>query len=246
MTCKVCATALEPVSSNGKAVKFGKNKRRNTSVLIRYAHTDGRRRSVLIDCGKSFYESAINWFLEYDLKEIDAVLLTHGHADAMMGLDDLRMWTAGKNHRIQESVNLYLDRETMKVVETTYPYLVDQKQATGSGEVGALNFHVLEDPHQEFTLFDELKIQPFQVQHGFYSNQEPYYALGFRIGQLSYVSDCSHLNERAIDIMKGSNFVVMDALKDVPHTSHFSFEQSIEAIHQVCSKGKGLIRRRLI
>ncbi|KAJ2864444.1 hypothetical protein GGH94_002896 [Coemansia aciculifera] len=84
--CKACKISLTPEGS--------KNRRRNTSLLVRIDHADGRERNIVIDCGKTFLESATEVFVKHDVKSIDAVLLTHGHADAMFGLDDLRQWTS--------------------------------------------------------------------------------------------------------------------------------------------------------
>ena len=116
-------------------------------------------RNILIDCGKTFYESALTWFVEYRYKMIDAVILTHGHADAMMGMDDLRQWTMKNspgNEAIQQSVPIYLDQETYQVVARSFPYMVDSTKATGSGEVVSLKFNILET--------NEDGVMPFDVQ----------------------------------------------------------------------------------
>jgi phosphoribosyl 1,2-cyclic phosphodiesterase len=76
------------------------------------------------------------------------------------------------------------------------------------------------------------------------SNGEPFYALGFRIGDISYVSDVSKLPAKAKNIIKNSKIVLMDALRSksffnlgAKHQSHFSFDQSIEAINELCAPG---------
>jgi phosphoribosyl 1,2-cyclic phosphodiesterase len=68
----------------------------------------------LIDCGKSFYTAALDVFPWKGFRQIDAVLLTHPHADALNGLDDLRSWTLGG--AIQKSLDIYCDEATFKVV----------------------------------------------------------------------------------------------------------------------------------
>jgi phosphoribosyl 1,2-cyclic phosphodiesterase len=84
--CRVCISGLDATS---------KNRRRNTSGFLRYLHSDGSVRNILIDCGKSFYESALHICVKHKIRKIDAVLLTHGHVDAILGIDDLRQWTHG-------------------------------------------------------------------------------------------------------------------------------------------------------
>ncbi|RUS14953.1 hypothetical protein BC937DRAFT_93103, partial [Endogone sp. FLAS-F59071] len=120
--CKPCLSTLTP--------KGAKNIRKNTSLLVRVRKddTEGRLRNILIDSGKTFYESALRLFPRYRIREIDALVLTHGHADAMYGLDDLRAWT--QKDSIQEYISIYLDQETMRSIEITFPYLVDSSKAT--------------------------------------------------------------------------------------------------------------------
>lgn len=81
ITCQVCADAFHMDS---------KNKRCNPSALLRH---DGV--NILIDCGKSFRPAMLRVLRHHRIERIDAVLLTHAHADAAFGLDDLREWLLG-------------------------------------------------------------------------------------------------------------------------------------------------------
>ncbi|KAI1791638.1 beta-lactamase-like protein [Ganoderma leucocontextum] len=82
---KPCRTCLSTLTPEGR-----KNKRRNTSAALRVRGRDGQLKTIVIDVGKSFLPAATEWFPKYGLRHIDAVLITHAHADAMNGLDDLR------------------------------------------------------------------------------------------------------------------------------------------------------------
>lgn len=73
--------------------------------------------------------SAIEILPRYGVRELDGVIITHGHADACYGMDDLRGWTLGGS--IQPRINVYLAPETMEVVARTFPFLVDSSLATG-------------------------------------------------------------------------------------------------------------------
>ncbi|KAI8899410.1 beta-lactamase-like protein [Globomyces pollinis-pini] len=225
-SCKVCLSTLAPLPQEpGLAPIFSKNRRRNTSAMVRYLHSDGQTRNILIDAGKTFWASALTWCTNYKLRKLDAVILTHGHADAVMGLDDLRQWTSAN---VQDKVDVYCDASTLAVVSSAFPYMVDTKKATGSGEVAAVQFHLIErDENGDMIPFwlDELKVVPFEVEHG-KALDKPYYALGYRFGDLTYISDTNSIPDRALDIIDGSSVLVIDALRLKEHSSHLSFEQA--------------------
>ncbi|KXS18695.1 hypothetical protein M427DRAFT_153070 [Gonapodya prolifera JEL478] len=218
-------------------VVWNRNRRRNTGCVITYRPVKGGpRKNLLIDCGKSFYEASLDIFNRHRIRTIDALLLTHGHADAMFGLDDLRQFTIGPpGYRVQDHVDVYCNTETMQVIESAFPYLVDKTKATGGGDVSSLKFHVLDEakPHQyQPVLIDGcVEVEPFEVEHGLISPITPYMSLGFRIGknrELVYVSDVSKFPDEAIERCFGCGVLVLDALKDDPHPSHFSVSQAIE------------------
>ncbi|KAH9247516.1 hypothetical protein BASA81_014864, partial [Batrachochytrium salamandrivorans] len=208
-TCKVCISSIrfdappmqEPLSAPLMQLPhFSKNRRRNTSGMVRFMHSDGRMRNVVIDCGKTFYDSALSWFVEYRLRHIDAVILTHGHADAMMGLDDLRQWTIGnEERRIQKKVDVYPNAETMRLfLERSHTWSTRLKQQRPDGP-------------RPFLIDDELTVTPFNVEHGRNGN-EPYMSLGFRFEDLTYISDANAIPPRAACIIHGSTHLVIDGL----------------------------------
>lgn len=132
--CKVCFDAVRTDIRSP-------NRRQNTSLMIRYRlkqqqqqqqlqeeapTTAANRRShanVLIDCGKFFWASALEWFPRYQLRHIDALVLTHRHTDACYGLDDLRDWTRMKD--AVSPLNVYLRAEDLEHLKQPFPYLVE-------------------------------------------------------------------------------------------------------------------------
>ena len=226
ISCNVCLDAATSPSS--------KNKRRNTSALIRVKDT-----TILIDCGKTFYDSVVHTTSMHKLSKIDGVLLTHGHADAIMGLDDLRGWTMGA--KIQKSVNVYLTRETFETVKTSFPYLVDRTKATGSGEVGALNFILISQDEEFFV--NDVKIIPLPVHHGVIMETGGVcWNTGFRIGNVSYIADVDSIPDSTYLKLKGTEVFIVDGLKWEPHQSHFSFDQALRACLKVLpASGRGYL-----
>ncbi|KIP06930.1 hypothetical protein PHLGIDRAFT_90261 [Phlebiopsis gigantea 11061_1 CR5-6] len=154
--CKTCLSTLYP---EGK-----KNIRRNTSAVLRVRGSDGEKRTIVIDVGKSFQASAIEWFPKFGLRRIDAVLITHAHADAMNGLDDLRGWTLGG--AIQSHVDLYVTMHTFREVQRAFPYLVSKEFASGGGDVPEFKWHIIEDRVPFEIENTGIKITPFAVHHG--------------------------------------------------------------------------------
>ncbi|KAJ3490481.1 hypothetical protein NLI96_g1414 [Meripilus lineatus] len=183
--CRTCLSTLYP---EGK-----KNIRRNTSAVVRMRGPDGVRRYVLtlglvlipgndvrndlrtivIDVGKNFQTAAVEWFPKYGLRRIDAVLITHAHADAMNGLDDLRGWTL--RGAIQPHVDLYVSQATFKEVQRAFPYLVAKEFASGGGDVPEFKWHIIDDRVPFEIENTGIQITPFAVHHGrIFSTPPPY------------------------------------------------------------------------
>lgn len=164
-----CRTCLSTLNQEGK-----KNIRRNTSLAVRFAGKDQKKATVIIDVGKTFQVAAIEWFPKYGLREIDAVLITHAHADAMNGLDDLRGWTL--RAAIQQHIDVYVSNETFRDVERAFPYLVSKEFASGGGDVPEFKWHIIEDK-VPFEIKDTgVWITPFLVQHGRLFTSPPMFA----------------------------------------------------------------------
>ncbi|KAI8871300.1 Metallo-hydrolase/oxidoreductase, partial [Ramicandelaber brevisporus] len=225
--CTVCLSCLDPCSEQGF-----RNRRRNSSIIVRYQdpHSpNSRLLNVLIDCGKSYYEAAKDWMVEHNVPCIDALILTHGHADAMMGLDDLREWTAMRTSlRPTASIPVYLTRETMRVVQRAFPYIADPRKATGGGAVAALQFIVI-DGNEVFAILDgKIRIMPLPVEHGPVPVKVPFISHGFRFGNVVYISDASGLCPETPARLHNADIHILDILRDYPHASHWSVEQAIE------------------
>lgn len=166
-----CLTCLSTLNPEGK-----KNIRRNTSAALRISGKDGKKITVVIDVGKNFQAAAVEWFPKYGLREIDAVIITHAHADAMNGLDDLRGWTLGG--AIQTRIDVYVSQTTFHEVQRSFPYLVSKEFASGGGDVPDFEWHIIEDK-VTFEIKDTgVQITPFIVHHGrlFTTNPPPAFA----------------------------------------------------------------------
>ena len=147
-TCPVCTDAMRPGS---------KNRRRNTGIVVQREQDDGPPINILIDAGKFFYQAAIEWFPKHAIRSLDAVVLTHAHADSAGGLDDLRDWTntmrfaRGDEHAAllargrDARIPIYLRDQDLDIVSKTAYYLVDRTQMTSGGTVAVLDFQTIDD-----------------------------------------------------------------------------------------------------
>ncbi|GAA5993462.1 hypothetical protein JCM10908_002202 [Rhodotorula pacifica] len=195
--CKCCRSTLDKSDAMGQ-----KNVRRNTSALLRIkplagAEDEGEK-TILIDCGKTFYSGAVEWWPKKQLRQIDALILTHAHADAILGLDDLRGWTL--RGAIQRSIPIYLTQETFNEVSKAFPYLTNAGKVTGGGDVPALTRHIF-DENEPFQVAG-IEVVPLPVHHGkfFTDPPTPFYCLGFLFDrQLAYLSDVSYIPEGIYD-----------------------------------------------
>ena len=110
-----------------------------------------------------------------------------------------------------------------------FPYMIDSRKATGGGDIPSFTWHLF-DTSEPFSIpsCGGIEILPLPVEHGIYFSDGPaipYMCMGFRIGQLSYISDANRVPDETKRKIEGSRILILDALREVPHGSHFSFDE---------------------
>jgi phosphoribosyl 1,2-cyclic phosphodiesterase len=194
-----------------------KNYRRNTSLLIQTTNTEGKQVNIVVDAGKSFYESCMTWFPRFGVTSLDAVVITHAHADAIGGLDDLRDWT--NYSRI--TLPVYARRQDMPTLAKTHFYLVDRGQSTSGGGVARLQF--VETENEPFEV-DGVRFTPLPVEHGPNVTSN-----GYRLGDVCYIPDVSLIPPSTEELLAGCEVLILDALRPGrTHGSHLSLEQAVD------------------
>ncbi|XP_072980217.1 putative hydrolase C777.06c [Typha angustifolia] len=214
-TCTICSKATEPGN---------KNRRHNTSILLRYASSLGIY-NILVDAGKFFYHSALQWFPTFGLRTIDAVIITHSHADAIGGLDDLRDWT----NNVQPYIPIYVTARDFEVMKKTHYYLVDTSVVVPGAAVSELQFNII---NEEPFIVQNLKVIPLPVWHG-----HGYRSLGFRFGDVCYISDVSDIPEETYELLKNCELLILDGLRpDHSSSTHFGLPRALEEIRKIKPK----------
>jgi len=219
--CKVCPSALQ---SDGE-----KNYRRNTGAAIVVEDAPGQTRLLLIDCGKTFGNGAIEFFPRHGLYDIDALLLTHDHADACHGLDDLRALTFKQGPSpIRSPIPVHASPDTSSEILRMFAYLEDPRHSSGHG-IAPFTWKVF-DPSNPFRIpsCGNIEVTPLPVEHGrdHAPVRQPYICMGFRLNDFSYISDASAVPEETKKKVDGTRVLVLDALRERPHPSHLNFEQA--------------------
>lgn len=223
MTAKLRLTILGCGSSPGTPRITGdwgacdpsepRNRRRRCSALVQRITTVGTT-SVVIDCGPDFREQ----MLSAGMRRLDAVVVTHPHADHIHGLDDLRGY-AQEHPRRRIPVHADDDSHARLLQAFGYCYVMPR----GSNYEPIVE-HVAIAAGEPFAIGGPggvISFQPFRQPHGLI------HSLGFRIGPIAYCSDVSDLPQPAIDAITGAEHIVIDALQRHPHPSHFSLDQAL-------------------
>ncbi|XP_062184366.1 putative hydrolase C777.06c [Phragmites australis] len=246
--CAVCSTALSlPPDRNP-------NYRLNTSLLIDYCHNDGTHKYTLIDVGKTFREQVLRWFVHHKVPSVDAIILTHDHADAILGLDDIWVVQPSNGENDADQIPIFLTQFTMDSIAARFPYLVERKQEDGDEDArGALlDWKIIEDDVNKPFTSSGLQFVPLPVMHG-----EGYICLGFLFGRrarVAYLSDVSRFlpsTEHAISKSGAGqiDLLILEAngLHGVgghPRSTHLTLSQSLDAIKRICPKKALLIGMR--
>ena len=198
-----------------------KNRRRRCSILVEKSGPEGVT-TVLVDTGPDLREQ----LLSADVRRLDAVLITHEHADHIHGIDDLRPLAIVQHQRIP----VYADRMTSELLQMRFGYCFETP--AGSSYPPILKMRHLQ-PGARVTLpgpGGTVEALPFRMIHGDID------AMGFRFGSIAYAPDVSRMPEESLPALEGLEVLILDALRYTPHPTHFSLSEALQLIERVKPK----------
>ena len=170
-----------------------------------------------IDTGPDFRSQ----MLREKLSRVDAVLFTHEHQDHIAGLDDTRpiIFRTGRNMQV------YGQSRVIDRIKKVYDYAFEEQPYPGAPKIDA---HIIEEG--ESFHINGVEITPLPIIHG----RLP--ILGFRIGDMAYLTDTNQIPESTMELLKGLDILVLDALHHRNHFSHYTLEQAVEKAKEIGAK----------
>ena len=181
------------------------DKRLRTSVMI---EVNGF--NFVIDCGPDFRIQ----MLRENVSNLDAVIFTHEHRDHIAGLDDIRAF----NYVLNKKIDIYGTRQVMEAIQIEFPYIFSTARYFGAPQ---LTIHHINDA--VFSIKD-VEFIPIKALH------EKLPVTGYRIGDFTYITDASYISEKELEKVKGSKVIVLNALRNSKHTSHFSVGEAVDIL----------------
>ena len=180
-----------------------KDKRLRSSIMVQSATT-----TLIVDTTPDFRYQ----MLRENVNKIDAILFTHPHKDHVAGLDDIKAF----NYFQKKAIDVYANELTQMALKNEFYYIFAEHKYPG---VPDINLHVIDE---EPFLVGDIIVTPIKVWH---LNMP---VLGFRFGNFTYITDANRIETTEAEKIIGSEILVLNALRNEPHISHFTLQQAID------------------
>jgi len=193
-----------------------RDQRQRPSILIRNRVGDALR-NILIDTTPDFRAQMLAMRATMPIDRLDAIVYTHGHADHILGLDDVRPF----NYR-QGRIPLYAAKDTFETIKRVFSYAFETRER--KTHIPQLEVNVIGD--EDFDVFG-MRFGPIPLMHG----AEKIY--GFRFGRAAYLTDHSEVPEASLAKLSGLDVVFLDALRHKPHPTHSTLAEAVELARKI-------------
>jgi phosphoribosyl 1,2-cyclic phosphate phosphodiesterase len=188
--------------------------RTRPSILIDAQGLDTRPTTILVDTSTDLRMQA----LTHGVKHVDAILFTHSHADHILGLDEVRRF----NIATRAPMPCYADERTIRDIRQTFAYIFEGGDKVGGG-IPQLRLIEISGPFR----VGDVEVVPVPIFHG------PRPILGFRLESFAYLTDCSRIPDESWPLLSGVRTLVVDALRDRPHPTHFSVSEALDVVKRI-------------
>lgn len=188
-----------------------KDNRLRSSILIESETT-----KVIIDAGPDFRQQ----LLRKNLKSLDAVVFTHEHKDHIAGLDEVKAFNYFNNMKMP----VYATERVQTALKREFAYIFSEEKYPGIPEI---DLHTITD---EPICINDIKLLPIDVIH----YKMP--VKGYRIRNFTYITDANYISETEKEKIRGSEIIVINALRKEPHLSHFTFSEAINLMQELKPK----------
>lgn len=188
-----------------------KDNRLRSSILIESETT-----KIIIDAGPDFRQQ----LLRKNLKSLDAVVFTHEHKDHIAGLDEVKAFNYFNNMKMP----VYATERVQTALKREFAYIFSEEKYPGIPEI---DLHTITD---EPICINDIKLLPIDVIH----YKMP--VKGYRIRNFTYITDANYISETEIEKIRGSEIIVINALRKEPHLSHFTFSEAINLMQELKPK----------
>ena len=197
------------------------NKRRRSSLYVEAAGTH-----IVIDTPPDFREQA----LQYDLPRVDAVVFTHSHADHTLGFDDIRRFNTVQNCVIPAFASPEVTADLMRI----FDYIHTERKIADVYRP-RIDFRVVSGPFD----IGGVHLEPLPVVHGEKPTQG--YLLQAEGRRIGYVPDCLRMGDDIVERLNGVDLMILDALRDRPHLTHLTLEDSLALLKRIGARQSYII-----
>lgn len=185
-----------------------RDNRLRCSILVQSPQT-----SLLVDAGPDFRCQ----MLRYKIRHLDAVILTHSHKDHIGGMDDMKAY----NYFTQRPMKVYADQLTETAIRREFYYAFAENRYPGVPEFDLHNISM------EPFMVGDIAVVPIQVWH----LKMP--VLGFRFGKFTYITDANYIDPEEKEKIRGSEVMVINALRREKHISHYSLGEAVQLAREL-------------
>jgi len=185
-----------------------KDKRLRSSILV-----ESEKTTIVVDTTTDFRYQ----MLREHVRKMDAVLFTHPHKDHISGLDDIRAF----NYFQDSAMDVYANELTQTALKKEFSYIFAEHKYPGIPDIKLLDI-----PEDTF-LIGDIPITAIKVWH----LRMP--VLGFRFGSFTYITDANRIEDAELEKIKGSDVLVLNALRKEKHISHFNLEEATALVKEL-------------